>query len=316
MSHIYQPVMIKSLLINGGEMTTNNLAKEFLNYDVSQQEYYSTVVNKMVGIVLRKHDIVEKNKDLYLIKNFNELNNQEIQFIITECDNKINEFLFNRGHSIWEHRRRNRRAIPGSIRYEVLKRAHFRCELCGIPADEKALEVDHIIPKNLAGEDDIHNYQALCYTCNSQKRNLDDTDFRKMNELFKVRNTNCVFCSLDKIKIIYENSLAIGFFDNYPVTQYHLLIIPKRHANDYFELLQPEINAINDILKKAKSDIMKKDSSISAFNIGINCGEQAGQTIFHCHVHLIPRRLNDVDDPIGGIRNVIPGKGNYKKNAL
>jgi len=89
--------------------------------------------------------------------------------IIEECDLKINEFIRKRGLNVWEHRRKNRRPVPGSIRYEVLKRANFRCELCGISAEEKALEVDHITPKNKFGEDSINNYQALCYTCNSQK---------------------------------------------------------------------------------------------------------------------------------------------------
>lgn len=89
-------------------------------------------------------------------------------------------------------------------------------------------------------------------------------------------------------------------------------IIPKRHAKDYFELGQPEVNAVNDIIYKAKNDFTIKDPAITGFNIGINNGLDAGQTIFHCHVHLIPRRKGDVVDPTGGVRNLIPGMGNYK----
>jgi diadenosine tetraphosphate (Ap4A) HIT family hydrolase len=79
----------------------------------------------------------------------------------------------------------------------------------------------------------------------------------------------------------------------------------------YFELGQAEINAINQLLKKTKDKLSNIDSTIDGFNVGINDGESAGQTIFHCHVHLIPRRIGDVDNPKGGVRHTIPGKGFY-----
>ena len=86
----------------------------------------------------------------------------------------------------------------------------------------------------------------------------------------------------------------------------------NRHIANYFALGQAEINACSHLLDKQKEKILKEDSSVSGFNVGVNVGESAGQTIFHCHIHLIPRRLGDVSDPVGGVRNVIPGKGNYK----
>jgi diadenosine tetraphosphate (Ap4A) HIT family hydrolase/5-methylcytosine-specific restriction endonuclease McrA len=313
MSHVYQPVMIKSLLDNKGKLDVEDIAKEILNYDLSQVEYYENITHNMVGKVLRSHNIVSRNKDWYELSEYAKLSKEEKKEIIDICNKKIEAYITKRGIDIWEHRRRNRHPVPGSIRYEVLKRAHYRCELCGISAEEKALEVDHITPKNAGGKDSIHNYQALCYTCNSQKRDLDDTDFREFSHKFKHRDEKCIFCILSDRKIKYENNLAIAIEDKYPVTKHHLLIIPKRHAIDYFELVQAEINAINEILIKAKKDLTKKDSLITGFNIGINNGVDAGQTIFHCHVHLIPRRKNDVIDPTGGIRNIITGNGNYKK---
>lgn len=93
----------------------------------------------------------------------------------------------------------------------------------------------------------------------------------------------------------------------------HFLFL-KRHAADYFELTQPEVNAINQLIQMQKVALEKLDPTIEAFNIGMNCGEAAGQTVFHCHVHLIPRRKGDVDNPRGGVRHVIPGKGHYKAN--
>ena len=81
---------------------------------------------------------------------------------------------------------------------------------------------------------------------------------------------------------------------------------------NYFELSQPEINAMNRLTHSLKEKLKGEDSSITGYNIGFNAGEEAGQTIFHCHMHLIPRRKNDVSKPIGGIRNLILGKGDYK----
>jgi diadenosine tetraphosphate (Ap4A) HIT family hydrolase len=95
------------------------------------------------------------------------------------------------------------------------------------------------------------------------------------------------------------------------VTQYHSLFIPKRHISDYFGLTQAEINAINQLIKRQKKLLDETDPTIDGYNVGINCGESAGQTVFHCHVHLIPRRKGDVENPRGGIRHVISGKGSY-----
>ena len=265
----------------------------------------------MVGKVLRNHKIVRKDKNNYLLNEFEELNPQEIQELIKVCDLKIEEYIENRGKLIWEHRRRNRRAVPGSIRYEVLKRAEGRCELCGISKDEKALEVDHIVPKNNGGEDSINNYQALCYSCNSSKRDKDDTDFRNLNTKYEYRSDNCIFCKNLEQKIILENHLAYAIYDKYAVTEFHSLIIPKRHCDTYFDLTQAEINSINSLLHKLKGLLDSKDGSIKGYNIGINNGESAGQTIMHCHIHLIPRRNGDVINPVGGVRNVIDGKGDY-----
>ena len=99
--------------------------------------------------------------------------------------------------------------------------------------------------------------------------------------------------------------------DKYPVTKGHLLFIPKRHVEDYFGLYQPELNSFNNLLVKHKKLIMKRNKDVTGFNIGMNNGEDAGQTIYHCHIHLIPRRKGDIKNPRGGIRGVIPEKKEY-----
>ncbi len=122
----------------------------------------------------------------------------------------------------------------------------------------------------------------------------------------------CLFCEIPADRIVARNDLAYAIHDGFPVTPLHTLIIPKRHAETYFELTEAEILACNQLLSKCRNEILKSDPKVEAFNIGMNAGEVAGQTIFHCHIHLIPRRKGDVENPRGGIRHLIPGKGYYK----
>ena len=125
--------------------------------------------------------------------------------------------------------------------------------------------------------------------------------------------SSCVFCDIsDSDRVLRRNEHALLFGDRYPVTQGHSLVIPRRCVADYFSLSETELLSINRLLFQRREELLEEDPSISGFNVGVNCGGLAGQTVFHCHVHLIPRRLGDVEDPVGGVRNTIPGKGNYR----
>ena len=126
-------------------------------------------------------------------------------------------------------------------------------------------------------------------------------------------NNPCLFCNSKISGIAYENDLAYASYDTYPVSNHHCLIIPKRHLSDYFELTNDELIACNDLIKIIKQEIKSKDKSVVAFNIGTNIGKVSGQSIMHCHIHLIPRREGDVDNPQGGVRAVIPKKQHYKR---
>ena len=221
------------------------------------------------------------------------------------------EFLGKRGDKVWNHRRKSSGYISGTLRYEILKRAKFRCELCGISADQKALEVDHIVPRNNGGGDDQSNLQALCYSCNAMKRDRDDTDFREINKSYEHRESGCIFCEIPKERVIAENELAYAILDAFAVTEQHTLIIPKRHVSDYFRLHQPERNAMHRLLEERRQAIMDSDNTVTGFNVGNNVGEDAGQTVMHCHTHLIPRRKGDVEEPRGGVRGVISDKQKY-----
>ena len=124
----------------------------------------------------------------------------------------------------------------------------------------------------------------------------------------------CIFCNKTNCKVISSTKHFFIIRDTaYPVTKHHTLIITHRHVDDYFDLNKEEINDLDEILKNQKRELKQLDKEISAFNIGVNIGRDAGQSIMHCHIHLIPRRKGDVEDPRGGVRGVIPEKQKYKR---
>ncbi len=123
--------------------------------------------------------------------------------------------------------------------------------------------------------------------------------------------SHCLFCSLERSELIKENNSMMAIEDKYPVTKHHILLIPKIHRLDFFDLTVEELNDYHSLLNKMKDSIIKKDKTITGFNIGMNCGASAGQTVFHCHIHLIPRRNGDMNDPAGGVRGVIPHMQKY-----
>ena len=126
-------------------------------------------------------------------------------------------------------------------------------------------------------------------------------------------NNPCLFCNIKESSSAYKNELAYASYDSYPVSKHHCLIIPKRHVRDYFDLTKEEILACNELVKIIKDEIIIKDQSVKGFNLGTNIGKVSGQSILHCHLHLIPRREGDVENPQGGIRSVISKKQHYKR---
>ena len=129
------------------------------------------------------------------------------------------------------------------------------------------------------------------------------------------REAGCKFCDIQdgypEDRLIGENELAYAVIDRFPVTELHSLVIPKRHVVDPFDLAEPELGAMLLLLAEARAYILNEDNSVEGFNVGVNCGAVAGQSVFHVHIHLIPRRPGDVEDPRGGVRGVIPRKRRY-----
>jgi ATP adenylyltransferase len=122
----------------------------------------------------------------------------------------------------------------------------------------------------------------------------------------------CIFCEIATTdRVIDQTDHTFVIRDAFPVTEGHTLFIPKRHVADYFDLNPNEKSDIQELLQKHKAMIEVNDESVDGFNIGINVGATAGQTVFHVHIHLIPRRIGDVENPKGGVRGVIPAKQKY-----
>ena len=120
----------------------------------------------------------------------------------------------------------------------------------------------------------------------------------------------CPFCSIDKKRIILKNKKCYSVYDNYPVSKGHSLIILNQHISNFFDLTFEQKYSTINLLSKMEI-FLKEKFKPAGFNIGININKPAGQTIDHVHIHLIPRYKNDVKDPTGGVRNIIPSRGKY-----
>ena len=120
---------------------------------------------------------------------------------------------------------------------------------------------------------------------------------------------NCPFCSSDRV-VEGQNAHAIAVRDTYPVSTGHTLVIPRQHVADITELPSEAYDACFQLVRQT-IEILRTENSSDGFNIGVNIGAAAGQTVFHAHIHVIPRYSGDVDKPRGGVRCVIPEKQNY-----
>ncbi len=312
MSHIYQPLMLMELLGRLSPAPAQDVARRILGEDVTQIEYYTERVKRLVGRVLIGNGITAYGNGAYSLIGGDVLSGAERDELQQLCRQRLDAFREQRGEEVFAHRSRHRTSISGSVKYRVLTRARGRCECCGAHEHQRALEVDHIVPRNHGGSDDLSNLQALCFRCNAGKRDTDRTDFRGMQASYGQREMGCVFCALEGSgRVLLENELALCIADAYPVTPGHSLVIPRRHVADGLELHQPEWNAVVELLKQRREQLSAMDTTISGWNVGLNSGETGGQTVFHAHWHLIPRREGDCEQPRGGVRGVIPSRRDY-----
>lgn len=310
MTFIYQPVVIRTLLKHQGQASVREIAKNALSFDEAQIDYYIRVIKRYPRQVLTQHGIIETQRNglFRLTVPVDELTEEQTTELLGLCDEKIQIYLQSHKGVIGDHRYNPDSLSSGSVRYEVLKRAKGRCALCGASIAVTPIDVDHIVPRTKGGGNDISNLQALCDRCNRSKGNRDRTDFRDYGSESSL--DSCIFCNLgDRVVKVYNTAQQI--MDNYPVSTLHTLLIPKRHVGNAFELSSEEISDIFQLAKHVTAALERQDQAITGFNIGFNIGGSAGQTIEHAHLHIIPRRDGDVENPRGGIRNILPDETGY-----
>lgn len=271
MSHVYQPVMIRTMLEGGGAATRRQIAAAFLAADLSQLEYYEQVVGNYPGPVLKRRGIVEQDGAVFrLARGIRRMDEWQRAALIALCDARVADFVSRRQAAIWAHRAGNADPLPGTLRWQVMRRAMGRCEACGVSSEVRALEVDHIVPRSRGGTNDLWNLQALCSLCNVQKLDRDETDFHAAHEEVRHRSEGCEVC--DQLAASEAMLAGAVTIDGAPG------VAPRRHGAGWRALWQPEVNA----LRLAELATLPDDgSAVSMTMVGLGDGD-AGHLVLLC----------------------------------
>lgn len=272
MTHIYQPVMIKTLLQREGRARTEDIARAFLNADTSQLEYYKAITKRWPHQTLKKHGIVSYSREEYTLL-LNDITRKERESLIDLCELRIQEFI-DKDPWIRNIRKLDNSAIQGSMRYDVLARYRGLCAACGASGTTTPLDVDHIIPRSMGGPTILENLQVLCQRCNREKRNRDETDFVLWHNRLKFRRKECPLC--DPKDIMAENHMASAI-----TIGQHIVVLPKRHVSSFFEMLLPERN-----LCFALADSVLSKSGKTASKVTIDPIPQDGD-MHHSHIGIL-----------------------------
>lgn len=291
MSHIYQPLMIKTLLESGNKATAEDVARGFLNEDKAQLEYYTLIAKRWPKITLKKHNVIsyyrEGGKGIFRLL-LDGATPAQKKRLVEMCDLRINEYVDKTLRPPWYDRRGTREHIPGQLRYDVLAKSGGVCVACGVSAQQRALEVDHIVPVSMGGPTNISNLQALCYKCNVQKKDRDKTDFIRILNRLKYRNPKCSLCMSNGH--VLNNHMAFAVRDRKPMTDLHSLVLPRRHVGSFFDLIPAEKTLCLELVDSVKTQIQESDRAVTGFNVRFDAGRMAGPMTEHCQIHVIPRR--------------------------
>ena len=283
MTEVYQPLVIRTLIENGGSASTRQLALAVLPYDTSQIEYYEVIMKRWPKETLKKHDIISyKRGEFALNADVTLLSEDQRKELTSLCTQKIQGFLD--AKLARQQKIKIPTHITGLMRYEVLKRAKGRCVLCGVTKEERALDVDHIVPRSLGGKTESSNLQALCYVCNRSKRNLDDTDFR--NSITPSKNPDCRLC--DPVQsVIVQNIRSFALTEEGNSPKENIIVVPKRHVGSFFDLDQQEVNDCYALLRQQRNSLSNEHANVK-FEISVNEIQNYGHENFHTYISLIP----------------------------
>ena len=282
MTHIYQPLMIKTLLESGNVASTEQIARGFLDNDTSQLDYYKSITKRWPRITLKRHGIISYAKDTYTLLLDGEITDEQRQRLVKLCDMRLSRFIENDPWII-SVRKLDARSVSGSIRYDTLARAKGRCAACGIGRSEAAFHVDHIIPRSLGGETTPENLQALCSRCNLEKRNRDDTDFIRWEKRMQFRKKGCKLCNPKRE--ITSNMLASATHDLRSGERMASLVTPKRHVGTFLGMIPAERNLCFELVSDLQSRLRKTDGSITGFHTSFDSDSPA-----HCSILVVPVR--------------------------
>jgi diadenosine tetraphosphate (Ap4A) HIT family hydrolase/5-methylcytosine-specific restriction endonuclease McrA len=286
MSHVYQPLLIKTLVAAGGTATLRQLAIAFLAEDESQLLFYEDRIEKMPVRVLKRHGVIKQDGDLISLA-IPRMDFQQRSKVRELCERRLQAFLQQRGLDVWANRMLEFDPVPDVLRYQALAASGGRCALCGATKDESPLHVDHILPRSRHGKNVLANLQVLCAECNSSKGNKDVTDFRVAEATL---DPDCLFCSPGFLKgAIAENRLSYAAASPEPAAPGHVLVIPRRHTDDFFTMTAAERADAEDLLRVLRNQLQTEASGALGFAVGMKCGAPAGQARAHAHIDLIPR---------------------------
>jgi len=262
MTDVYQPVIIRALLLNGGSRTKAELASALASYDLSVQEYYERIVMRWPKITLSKHGIIDyrRTDNCFHLLGIPESDTDRLE-AMRICEEKI---------SSWLKRKKSKEQAPeagASVRYEILKAAGGKCELCGISAQLRPIDIDHIVPRskadknlkvrlkgNLIHVNDPENLQALCFSCNRAKRDKDETDFRRRDKLVRDRIPEIIRAEgrEPKVKVLSGHARTNALYDK--LIEEHAELLAAKDAPEKCEELADMIEVILTLGKQYGAD--------------------------------------------------------------
>ena len=261
MTHIYQPLMIKTLLESGDTATTEQIARNFLSNSVTELEYYKKITGRWPRRTLKKHGIISYKRDRYTLLLDQGVTDEQRQSLIDLCMTRLEEFI---EKDPWIRTARNidAKSISSSLRYGAIAKSGGRCVACGVDCFRRPLDIDHILPRSMGGRTEADNLQALCIRCNRAKRNRDSIDYLKIKKQMQFRRADCTLCSPGQESA--SNALAYAIFDGRRTDR--ALVVPKRHVSNISEMILPERSMCFDLAYEIQSVIKQGDGSIARFH--------------------------------------------------
>lgn len=273
MVHVFQPIMIRTLVEAGGSATDQDIARAFLSEDRAQLEYYTYIAKRWPRITLGRHGVVDyrrgsKGRRGVFTLNWDSPTDEQRRRIVELCNLRLQEYIDkNVGDLPWFDHLGAQSAIPGGIQYDVLARSGGVCVACGTPALKAPIHVDHIVPASRGGTDDPSNLQALCAKCNRAKRDKDATDFLLVQKRLKYSKRGCALCKARDVGP--QNKLAVSIPSALTDAGRHWIIAPRSHVTRFSDLLPAQRNLCIDLIEPVKEHMRGSGCGSCEFDVRI-----------------------------------------------